>query len=180
MKKNVMIIFTILFILMLGALQAQEPVKETHLQRITEKSCMGVSDLTEDQYKNIRTMQTEMQKAMLPLRSELNVVTAEIQKLMIAENPDKSAIMKKVEAAGELRMKIQKLHIENQLKIRGILNAEQRVRFDQKILERSGIPEWEEDGSSGAGPRIRQMKRLFKTQPEAWEDMELEIEVEGE
>jgi Spy/CpxP family protein refolding chaperone len=179
MKKNA-IIFALLFIMMLGMLPAQEPVKEVRLQRITEKSCMGVSDLTEDQHKNIRTMQTEMQKAVLPLRSELNVMNAEIQKLMISENPNKSAIMKKVEAAGELRMKIQKLRIENQLKIRGILNPEQRIQFDEKILERHNGTEWQEDGSSGPGPRIRQMKRLLRTQPDAEEDVELEIEVDEE
>lgn len=92
--------------------------------------CMGLA-LTEEQQKKIDALKTSLHKALLPLRADLKVKKAELEKLLIAEKPSTTAIDKKIEEIGALRTQIQKALVHHRLQVREILTPEQRIKFDQ-------------------------------------------------
>jgi Spy/CpxP family protein refolding chaperone len=106
--------------------------------------------LTEDQQKKAQALDLETEKAVLPLKAQLDVKTAELKALAVAENPDKGAIDKKIEEIGALRTQIMKKKILNKLAVRALLTPDQRVEFDRKALR--GGRELMECGEEGPGP----------------------------
>ncbi len=95
------------------------------------ESCMGL-DLNQDQQKKVETLQNTLEKQMIALQAELRVKEAELQRLMVADNPSKSAVEKKVEEIGAVKVQIQKAYINNRLAVRDLLTPEQRVKFDNQ------------------------------------------------
>ena len=90
----------------------------------------GIPDLTDEQKEKMEEIQTETQKITTPLRSKLNTLSAELDELLIAENPNRNAIDSKIEEMAEARTELHKKRIDTRLRIRELLTEEQRVRFD--------------------------------------------------
>lgn len=107
----------------------QEPGK---LKRAHE--CCGMMDLTEEQQAKIEELKTNLEKAILPMKTKLGVKQAELQELLVAENPNKAAIDKKIDEISGLRTQMQKKHINHRLEVRALLTPEQRVKFDHQCL----------------------------------------------
>jgi Spy/CpxP family protein refolding chaperone len=116
-----------------------------------------IPGLTEDQQKKVQALDLETEKAILPVRAQIEVKTAELKSLALSENPDKSAIDKKVEDIGTLRTQIMKKKIQNKLAVRAILTPDQRVEFDRVALAGGrGLLELGEEGPGpGRGPFMR-------------------------
>ena len=94
-------------------------------------------ELTEDQKEQIEELRISCKKDLLPLKNKLKVMDAELQEMVMAENPDSRAINKKIEGIGSVRTEIQKIQTSNRLKIRGLLTEKQRVLFgSRKSYER--------------------------------------------
>lgn len=93
-------------------------------------------DLSQDQETKIDQMRLEMQKEMIPLHNQLDNLRSELHLLMTEEKADQGAIDQKIEAMSQLRTKIQKKRTAHHLAVRSILNKEQRVKFDQRMLAR--------------------------------------------
>jgi Spy/CpxP family protein refolding chaperone len=98
------------------------------------KGCPGMPGLSEDQQKKVEALNLEIEKALLPLKAQLDVKAAELKVLAVAENPDKAAIDKKIEEIGALRTQMMKKKVLNGLAVRALLTPDQRVGFDQKAL----------------------------------------------
>jgi|GEM_PF-1531528 len=93
--------------------------------------CKGV-DLTEDQEKQAAELRKARDREILGLTADLKVKIAELQKLVIEENPSRSAVGKKVDEIGALKTRIHKARVNHRLAVREILTPEQRVRFDKQ------------------------------------------------
>lgn len=93
---------------------------------------MTYLNLTEDQQATAKTLFTEMQEGMTPLKLDVKEKKVQMDKLMIADQPDEKAIYAKVDEMSDIRAQMQKLKIENKLKLRAILDADQKVLFDAK------------------------------------------------
>ncbi|MCK4820070.1 hypothetical protein KA005_30170, partial [bacterium] len=65
-------------------------------------------ELTEDQKEQTEELRISCQKDMLSLKNKLKVMDAELQGMVMAENPDSRAINKKIEGIGSIRTEIQK------------------------------------------------------------------------
>ena len=89
-----------------------------------------IPDLTDEQNEQIEEIQTETQKITTPLRSKLNTLSAELDELLIAENPHRNAIDSKMEELTDVRNALHKGHIDARLRIRELLTEGQRVHFD--------------------------------------------------
>ena len=89
-------------------------------------------ELTEDQKEQIEELRISCQKDLLSLKNKLKVMDAELQEMVMAENPDSRAINKKIEGIGSIRTEIQKMQTSTRLKIRGLLTEKQRVLFDSR------------------------------------------------
>jgi Spy/CpxP family protein refolding chaperone len=95
----------------------------------------GLPDLTEDQQKQIDKLKLDLEKAVLPLETQLGVKAAELKALVVADNPNAGAVNAKLDDIGALRTQIHKKRVANRLEVRKLLTPEQRVAFDRRALE---------------------------------------------
>jgi Spy/CpxP family protein refolding chaperone len=97
-------------------------------------NCKGIPNLTDEQMQKIEALRIEFLNETNSLKSDLKIKEAELHKLQIADNPDMTAISKKIDEIGSLRTQIQKKKAENHQKVRALLTKEQRVYFDNKPM----------------------------------------------
>ena len=127
----------------------------------TAKGCPGLPGLTEEQQKKVQALDLETEKALVPLKAQLDVKAAELKGLAVAENTDKSAIDKKIEEIGALRTQIMKKKILGRLGVRALLTPDQRVEFDRVGLRGGcGLMECCEEGPRPGMQRGMMMKRM--------------------
>ncbi len=125
------------------------------------KGCPGIPGLSEDQQKKVQALDLETEKALLPLKAQMDLKTAELKGLTLAENPEKGAIDKKIEEIGTIRTQIMKKKIMNKLAVRALLTPDQRVKFDKMALRGGcGLMECCEEGPRQAMRRPMMMKRM--------------------
>jgi Spy/CpxP family protein refolding chaperone len=101
------------------------------------KAGMGMEELTEEQEAKIKELKMGQEKEILLLKSEIELKTAELKKLMLVDDPDEKAIDKNIDKIGSLRTQIKKLSTKTYLKIRALLNPDQKVMFDKKHFNKS-------------------------------------------
>ncbi len=89
-------------------------------------------ELSAAQLEQAKTFYTEMQKMNTPLRVDIQEKQAQLNKLMIADQPNEKDIYTKVEEIADLRLEIQKARIASRLQLRSILDANQKVLFDAR------------------------------------------------
>jgi zinc resistance-associated protein len=125
------------------------------------KGCPGIPGLSEDQQKKVQALDLETEKALLPLKAQMDVKAAELRALALAENPEKGAIDKKIEEIGLLRTQIMKKKIMNKLAVRALMTPDQRIGFDKMGLRGGcGLMECCEEGRGPEKGRGMMMKRM--------------------
>ncbi len=134
MKARYITIPSILLVIMVFA---HAMGQDTRMYRYAHRF-WRIPDLTDEQNEQIDEIQTETQKITTPLRSKLNTLSAELDELLIAENPDRNAIDSKMDEMAEVRTELHKKHIDTRLKIRALLTEKQRVYFDSMRSHRWG------------------------------------------
>lgn len=197
MKKKIGIAILLALALAVTAAFGQAKTEKKIVKRVkTEKmaharkgSC--VPGLTDEQRKKMDALELETDKAVLPVRAKLDVLDAELKQMMLAENPDKAAVERKIDEIGGLKTQIEKKRAMHQIAVRGLLTPEQRVDFDRKRLGRGrgmGFGPMGPEGRDflmhrgGEGPmRQFRMQKHFMGFPdgpcgEPEEDVEVEIE----
>ena len=135
-----------------SAALAQEKCEKTTkpCEKMAMRGSPWMPGLTEDQQKKVQAFDLETEKALIPVKAQIEVKAAELKGLALAENPDKGAIDKKIEEIGALRTQIMKKKIQNKLAVRALLTPDQRVQFDRKVLQ--GGRGLMECGEEGPGP----------------------------
>ena len=132
---------------------------------------LDLPDLTEEQETQIENMRIELEGAVLPLKSELELESAKFKKLMITDYPDKAAIEDRIDRISSIQTRIRKLHIDNRLQVRSLLTVEQRIRFDRRVFE-----------SKGHRPRRQRrwpMRSPRRTRPGHYDPADLDSEEEN-
>ncbi len=97
--------------------------------------CEQLLNLTEDQKTEIENLKIPHRKEMLNLNTQLMEKRAKLNTLLIADNPDMKAINSVIEDMGKTRTAIQKGRISHRMKVRSLLNDEQKVIFDANMLK---------------------------------------------
>lgn len=87
-------------------------------------------DLTAEQETQAKGIFTGIMEKTTPINADVKVKQAELDQLMIADSPNENAIYAKVDEISKLKTELQKLRIEGKLKVRAILDDEQKARFD--------------------------------------------------
>ncbi len=87
-------------------------------------------DLTTEQEAETKAIFTGIMDQTTPIKADVRVKQAELDQLMIADSPNEKAIYAKVEEISQLKTEMQKLRIEGKLKVRAILDDDQKARFD--------------------------------------------------
>jgi Spy/CpxP family protein refolding chaperone len=197
MKKRIFIIAFLALATAATSAFSQAKTEKKIIKHVTDSKAAPAPqrpcglDLTDEQRKKVDAMDLETEKALLPLRGQIDVRNAELKQLMLADKPDAAAVEKKIDEIGALRTQIEKKRVLQQLAVRGLLTPEQRVDFDRNLLSRRhgmGFGLTEPEGRDflmhrgGEGPMKRMlMQKRFPGCPEGpcgepGEEVEIEIE----
>lgn len=129
-------------------------------------------NLTPEQVKKLEQIDLEAEKASIEVDAKLKQSRLEMQQAMREDKPDRGAIMKQVEAAGQLLTEKQKLEVGRMLDIKAVLTPEQAQKARQlgaermkQARERMGGPEGREGRRGEAMKKMRE--RRAKNRPKA-------------
>ena len=157
---------------------AQEP---HHMMKM---KCGGpcIPNLTEEQQNKIDQLRLDLDKAIMPLQADLGVKKAELDKLLVADKPDRKAIHKKIDEIMALKTQIKKEKVDNQLQVSALLTPDQRVAFN-KCHSKHGM-KFEKMGGpcmgKGMEKTIKIKKMMKKPCPmESQKEMDVEKEMES-
>ncbi len=92
---------------------------------------------TPEQKAKIAELRTEMRIALLPIDNKLEVNKAELRSLRQVDNPDMRKINKNIDEFGALIAQKRKIQTEYQVKVRAVLEPEQRVLYDMRSNTRA-------------------------------------------
>ncbi len=99
---------------------------------------MAGLNLTEEQKAKMADLRLALQKELLPLRTELQGKTAELQLLKTESAPNLNKIDQVIDQIEKIRSKIQKARVRHQMAIRNILTPEQQKLWDSRMLNQAG------------------------------------------
>ena len=88
--------------------------------------------LTEDQRKKRQSIRMKTAKDVLPLKNQLGEKKAHLRTITTVDKPDMNEINKTIDEMAALRTQIEKKKIAARMEIRGLLNDEQRLKFDTR------------------------------------------------
>lgn len=97
-----------------------------------------IPDLTEEQQAKLKSLRTETQKQVLPLRNQIGEKKARLKSLTTAEEPDMKSIDKLIEEIGDLKTQIAKLRAATHQKVRAELTEDQRLFLDTHMGKQKG------------------------------------------
>ena len=104
--------------------------------------------LTDDQRNQIEKLRIDFQKQQIAQRGKLETAQLELRQLMRADNPDKTAIEKKITEVSQLGAQTRIGHFNQMLSIRKILTPEQQkmAREGMKMRMHRGFAERRQGG----------------------------------
>ncbi len=105
-------------------------------------------NLTDPQVNRLRQIALEEQKSRVKGRAEMAVRGIELRELLHADQPDREAVMKKVQEISDLRAQMMKQKVEVLLSAKNVLTPEQQRKM-RSILNNFGGFRWRHDQSEG-------------------------------
>ncbi len=94
--------------------------------------------LTDNQKKQAERMHLEMKKSLSVQDARLKVKKAELNNLVVKDDPDTTAIHRKIDELLELKREIMRTKYDHMVEMRGTLTPDQRVSFDMGLLSKDG------------------------------------------
>ncbi|MCZ6677935.1 MAG: Spy/CpxP family protein refolding chaperone [Candidatus Poribacteria bacterium] len=87
--------------------------------------------LSEEQVKQLQSLQLEVQKSMIALRSQIQIKRLEMHQLWMAESLDEDAILQKTQEISALESQRHEKRVRHRLEVAKILTKEQREAWMQ-------------------------------------------------
>jgi Spy/CpxP family protein refolding chaperone len=101
------------------------------------KTALGLS---EDQSNRLRQIVLDTEKSNIKTRAEVQVRGIELRELLRADNPDRDAVMKKIDEISALRTEMAKEDVDALLKAKSVLTPEQHKKIRDFIeMTRAGM-----------------------------------------
>ncbi len=94
--------------------------------------------LTDEQVGRLHKLAVDSEKSSIKTRADLQLHRIELRELLRADNPDRDAIMSKVQEVSDLRGQMAKQHIETMLSARSVLTPEQQKKL-RSFREQRGM-----------------------------------------
>jgi Spy/CpxP family protein refolding chaperone len=95
-------------------------------------------NLTDQQVARLHQIALEGEKGSVKARAELQVRGLELRELLRADQPEREAVMKKVQEITELRGQMMRQHVESLLAAKTVLTPEQQQKFRSLRAGRAG------------------------------------------
>lgn len=113
------------------------------MHRMHDKGCgmhrgsSWKSTLTAQQMKQVSKLKLSYKKKVYPIKTKIKQAKVELALLMTADKPSQKNIDKKIDEI--LKLKGKKMHqkAKHKIEVRKVLNEDQRVQFDMKILKKA-------------------------------------------
>ncbi len=86
-------------------------------------------NLTDQQAARLHQIVLEGEKASVKARADLRVRGLELRELLRADQPEREAVMKKVQEISEVRGQMMRQHVESLLAAKSVLTPEQQQKF---------------------------------------------------
>lgn len=95
------------------------------------------ASLTDEQRTKIAKLKLDYKKKKYPLKTQLKKAKVEFALLMISDNPNQTSINKKIDQIVKLKSQKMRLKVNHKIAVRKLLNEQQRVMFDMKVLKKA-------------------------------------------
>jgi len=95
----------------------------------------NISNLTEEQEKQIETLKTDHLKEMKGTFNKLNEKRARLRTLQTQDEPDMEKIYEVIEEMGDLRTEMNKARAKHHQEVRSLLNEKQKLYFDKHQMK---------------------------------------------
>jgi Spy/CpxP family protein refolding chaperone len=149
MKKSLFVVVTLLLGMGGMALAQQEPAPAPRQGQGVQRRMMihrgevgGRLNLTDDQKAQMRKVNADIEKKLIPVQSKIKLARIDLRELMGAEKPDRSAIEKKMKEVSDLQYQVKIINLDRMLTVKGILTPEQlKIWKDRPMGMRGGILE---------------------------------------
>ncbi|MBN1547285.1 MAG: periplasmic heavy metal sensor [Syntrophaceae bacterium] len=172
-QKIVLRSVVVLTVLALASLaMAQEP---HHKMKMMKYGGSCIPDLTEEQDSQIKKLNLDLDKTVMPLKADLNVKKAELEKLLLADKPDKKAVHKKIDEIMAFKTQLKKKKVDNQLAVSALLTPDQQVAF-HKHHSKCGMKHHGMGMMGEGGKKVVKIRKYMGK--DAPMDLEEEVEIE--
>ena len=101
-----------------------------------ERSMMSRLKLTDQQQADLRKLRIEMEKGMVKVEASIKLARIDLQQLVTAENPDRSAVEKKIREISDLQLQAKMVAVNHLFDVNAKLTTEQQKIFKAQIVSR--------------------------------------------
>ena len=95
------------------------------------------STLTDEQKKQVARLKLDYKKKVYPVKAKMRQTKVELALLITADKPSQNDIDKKIDELAKLKAEKMRLKAAHKIEVRKVLNDEQRVKFDMKMLKKA-------------------------------------------
>lgn len=95
---------------------------------------MEALNLTDQQKVQMEKLRTELEKKQVAVQGKIAVLRVELKELFQAENPDRSAIEKKMKEVSDLQHQLKINGLDHLFAVKGILTPEQQKEWKKHML----------------------------------------------
>ncbi len=93
--------------------------------------------LSDEQQAQIAKLKLDYKKKKYPLKAKLKQAKVDLALLMTEDNPSQKNINKKIDEIVQLKSQKMRLKANHKIAVRKLLNENQRVKFDMKIMKKA-------------------------------------------
>ncbi len=130
MKSKIIISVVIASLVIATGLLAQRPDRPMQ----PRPNRMAALDLTEEQQAKIQDLELKLEKELMPLRSQIPSIEANLKQEMVAEQFNQTKVKSLIEQKAKIESEIELKHLLHHRAIRELLTPEQRKQFDLQAL----------------------------------------------
>jgi Spy/CpxP family protein refolding chaperone len=131
MRKNVFVVIMIASLVMATGLLAQGQDRPFQ----PKPPRMAALDLTDEQMAKIQDLELKLEKEMIPLRSQLPTIEADLKQELVADQFNQTKVKNLIDQKVKILSEIELKQFLNQRAIRDLLTPEQRKKFDLQVLK---------------------------------------------
>jgi Spy/CpxP family protein refolding chaperone len=117
---------------------------------LTDPNVRQQLGVTADQAAKIRQQESDFRKSEIRNRADLQIKRMDLDDLLSADKPDRSAIDSKLQEIGAAQIALEKSAIDNSLNMRDALTPVQRQKLQQMMTQREPMPGGPVSGGNAA------------------------------
>jgi len=95
------------------------------------------ASLTAEQQSQLVKLKLDYKKKKYPLKTQIKQAKVELALLITADKPSQKSIDQKIDKIVDLKSQKMRLKAKHKIAVRKILNEEQRMKFDMKVLKKA-------------------------------------------